>query len=64
MPEARMTDATHSHEGDSRKLRILAKALYKELKADGHSRSDIVEFTNQLLDLVTSDFKQNGSGPS
>lgn len=43
--------------GDARALRILAKSVYRELKASGHSRSDIVGFTNALLELVTSDIK-------
>lgn len=40
-----------------RSLRILAKSVYRELKANGHSRSDIVGFTSTLLELVTTDLK-------
>ena len=40
-----------------RSLRILAKSVYRELKANGHSRSDIVGFTSTLLERVTTDLK-------
>ena len=43
--------------GDARALRILAKSVYRELRASGHSRSDIVGVTNALLELVTTDLK-------
>ncbi len=42
---------------DARALRILAKSVYRELKSSGYSRSDIVNFTNSLLELVTTDIK-------
>ena len=46
--------------GDERALKILAKSVYRELKASGYSRSDMVGFTNALLDLVTSEIKDEG----
>jgi len=49
-----------SPEGDDRALRILAKSVYRELKSSGHSRSDIVGFTNALLELVTTELKDGG----
>lgn len=48
--------------GDERALKILAKSVYRELKASGYSRSDMVGFTNALLDLVTSEIKDEGNG--
>lgn len=42
---------------DARALRILAKSVYRELKSSGYSRSDIVNFTNALLELVTTEIK-------
>ena len=45
--------------GDARALRILAKSLYRDLKSSGYSRSDIVHFTNALLELVTTEIKQD-----
>lgn len=42
---------------DTRALKILAKSVYRELKTGGYSRSDIVHFTNALLEMVTSDIK-------
>lgn len=40
-----------------RALKILAKSVYRELKASGYSRPDIVAFTTELLDLVTGEIK-------
>lgn len=45
--------------GDARALRILAKSVYRDLKSSGYSRSDIVHFTNALLELVTTEIKQD-----
>ena len=42
---------------DSRGLKILAKSVYRELKNSGHSRTDIVAFTNEMLELVTTEIK-------
>ena len=44
---------------DARGLRILAKSVYRELKNSGHSRSDIVSFTNEMLELVTNELRQD-----
>ena len=48
---------SQSPAGDNRALRILAKSVFRELRSSGHSRSDIVGFTNALLELVTTDIK-------
>ena len=48
--------------GDARPLRILAKSVYRELRASGHSRTDIVGFTNALLELVTTDLRDENGG--
>lgn len=40
-----------------RALKILAKSVHRELKSSGYSRSDIVCFTNDLLDLVTEEMR-------
>ena len=42
---------------DPRGVRILAKSVYRELRSSGHSRSDIVAFTNAVLELVTSELR-------
>jgi len=36
--------------------RILARTLYKEMKAEGLNSQQILEFTNELLGLVQDDF--------
>jgi hypothetical protein len=45
-----------------RALKILAKSIYRELKGSGYSRTDIVSFTTELLDLVTAEIKNDGEG--
>lgn len=47
---------------DPRAVKILAKSVYRELKASGYDRSDMVGFTNALLELVTSDLKSEADG--
>jgi hypothetical protein len=42
---------------DPRAVKILAKSVYRELKASGYSGSDMVGFTNALLELVTSEMR-------
>ncbi|NCQ61029.1 MAG: hypothetical protein GW913_10230 [Myxococcales bacterium] len=46
---------------DERGLRILAKTVYRELKAGGHSKSEIVGFTNALLEMLTADARSGGA---
>lgn len=48
-----------SANGDQRAVKIMAKSVYRELKANGHSRGDIVSFTNALLELVTTDLQSS-----
>lgn len=42
---------------DARGIRIIAKSVYRELRSSGHSRSDIVAFTNAVLELVTTELR-------
>jgi hypothetical protein len=42
---------------DNRGVRIIAKSVYRELRNSGHSRSDIVAFTNAVLELVTTELR-------
>jgi hypothetical protein len=44
-------------------VRVLAKSLYKELKRAGYSRSEMVAFASELLDLVTRDIKTDVADP-
>lgn len=36
---------------------ILAKSLYNDLKSHGYSANQIIEFSSELLGLVTGDLK-------
>ena len=40
-------------------VKILAKSVYRQLKENGASRSDIVSFTNTMLELVTTDINSD-----
>jgi len=53
--EPRKPETSAIRSADPRALKIIAKSLYRELRSQGHSRGDIVVFTNALLELVTED---------
>ena len=55
-----LSEATGAGRADERGLRILAKTVYREMKASGHSKSEIVGFTNALLEMLTTDARANG----
>lgn len=52
-----MTNSSPSTTAQPRALRILAKSVFRELKSNGHSRSDIVAFATEMLSLVSSDIR-------
>ncbi len=59
-----MTSTQKRTGGTERALKILAKSVHRELRASGYTRSDIVSFTNELLDLVTSELQDDGDAIS
>lgn len=61
MQEPTMSNATPSPSTEPRALRILAKSVFRELKTTGYSRSDIVAFATEMLSLVSSDIRDEGS---
>lgn len=48
---------SHSDPRDPRAVRILAKSIYRELRATGFSERDVMALAGELLGLVTSDVK-------
>ena len=50
--------------GHSRALKILAKSVFKELRQNGYTQTEIVAFTNVLLGLVTDEIKHHYSASS
>lgn len=46
---------------DARALRILAKSVYRELRAGGYATSDVVAFANELLELVVPASDEGGA---
>lgn len=53
--------AMNHSSAQQRALKILAKSVYRELKASGYVRGDMIAFTTELLDLVTTEMKQDAS---
>jgi hypothetical protein len=56
-------EATSSSQ-DPRALRILAKSIYKELRSNGLSTSDVMGLAGELLALVTTDVKSKNGDDS
>jgi hypothetical protein len=46
---------------DARALKIMAKSVYRELKTSGYGHNDVVAFASTLLELVTSDLRDDGA---
>ncbi len=46
---------------DPRALSILAKSIYKELRANGYEERDILMLASELLGAVTSEVKASRS---
>lgn len=42
---------------DNKATQILAKSLFKELRANGYSPNQILGLTTELIDLVTQDIR-------
>jgi hypothetical protein len=47
-----------------RSLKIIAKSLFKELKANGYDSRHIVSLSTELISLVTSDLRGEDAGAS
>ena len=48
---------THPGTRDSKALAILAKTIYRELRASGYAERDVMALAGELLGLVTSEVK-------
>lgn len=47
---------------DPRALKILAKTVYRELRAGGYGASDVMSFAGELLGLVATEVKDRRQG--
>jgi hypothetical protein len=54
---------TKNDPSDPRAVRILAKSIYRELRATGFSERDVMALTGELLSLLTTDVKGLGPAP-
>jgi hypothetical protein len=61
-----MSQPTESTEAlrDPRTVQILAKSIYRELRASGLSEQDVLAVAGELLTLITSEFRRKGDGGS
>jgi hypothetical protein len=50
-------DETHGAR-DPRAIGILAKTIYRELRASGYAERDVISLAGELLGMVTSDVKK------
>ena len=46
-----------SNQDTQRALEILAKSVYRDLKANGYSRADVLSFASSILEQVTTEAK-------
>jgi hypothetical protein len=52
-----------SKPNDPRAVRILAKSIYRELRATGLSERDLMALAGELLSLVATDVRGQGTPP-
>jgi hypothetical protein len=45
---------------DAKGTKILAKSLFKELRASGYNANQILGLSTELIDLVTQDLRTQG----
>ena len=45
---------------DAKGTKILAKSLFKELRASGYNANQILSLSTELIDLVTQDVRAQG----
>jgi hypothetical protein len=48
---------------DPRAFAILAKTIYRELRAEGYSAQEVMTVASELLELVASEVKDRRDGP-
>jgi hypothetical protein len=48
---------------DPRTLGILAKTIYRELRASGFAERDVMALAGELLGIVATDLKDKRQGP-
>jgi hypothetical protein len=56
-------DETHGAR-DPRALAILAKTIYRELRASGYAERDVMTLASELLGMVASEVKGRRTNPS
>jgi hypothetical protein len=49
---------------DPRALTILAKTIYRELRAEGYAASEVMTLAGELLGLVASEVKDRRDAPA
>ncbi len=57
-PQTNPSGESSVETASERRLRILARAVHRALRAEGHDHGDIIDFANEVLDLVTSQMQR------
>ena len=52
---------TITHKHDQRSVSIFAKSIYRELRTSGFNESDVMALAGELLALLTTDVRNQGS---
>jgi hypothetical protein len=53
----------HVNARDPRAYAILAKTIYRELRAEGYSAQEVMSLASELLELVASEVKDRRDSP-
>ena len=56
-----ITFDSSSEARDPRAVAILAKTIYRELRASGYAEKDVMSLAGELLGMITSDVKARRS---
>lgn len=48
---------------DPKALKIMAKAMYRQLRTQGYSQGDVLSFASELLEMVSSEVREQKSTP-
>jgi hypothetical protein len=55
--EREALDRTHPRGEREKALKILAKSIFRELKANGYNTREIVALSTELISLITTEIK-------
>jgi hypothetical protein len=57
MPQMIEREAQHAKGEREKALKILAKSIFRELKANGYQAKEVVALSTELISLITTELK-------